>query len=353
MEEKKTLRIGIIGLGGISGTHIDGITESRDGVITAICDIDKNKLKKRGDELKIPEERRFVSWHDLLACSEVDAVEICTPNYLHVPMAAEAIRLGKSVNVEKPLSCTMEDVHIVTDALKENPQPNMMCFSYRFRPAVRFAKYIIDKGMIGDIVSVNVEYLKSSAYMEGRRLEWRFIKEYSGTGVIGDLAVHLIDMIRYLVGDIKAVCARKGTVIKQRKKLDSEELGEVTTDDYCNFIADIEGGATASFAVTRCAHGHGNTIKYDIFGTKGVISFNLNDPWVLGVCAGEIDLKTGGLHTVRVPNEFNSSQEQTFIDLALGRCKEPPADIYEGVKCQKILDAIVRASDENRWIEIK
>jgi predicted dehydrogenase len=119
------------------------------------------------------------------------------------------------------------------------------------------------------------------------------------------------------------------------------------------FLADIEGGATASFIVTRCAHGHSNTIKYDIFGTKGVISFNLNDPSVLGICLGEIDLKTGGLHTVRVPAEFNASQEQSFIDIALGRYKETPADINEGIACQKILDAISKASDENRWIEIE
>ena len=71
------------------------------------------------------------------------------------------------------------------------------------------------------------------------------------------------------------------------------------------------------------------------------------------VCVGEIDLKAGGLHTVKVPAEFNASQEQAFIDIALGRYKEAPADINEGVRCQKILDALSKASDENRWIEIE
>ena len=349
----EALKIGIIGCGGISATHIDGLKKAKDGVITALCDINPERLKAKGDMLGIPEERRFSDYRDLIACPEVDAVEICTPNYLHVPMAKAVIEAGKPVNVEKPLSCTMADVHELTEALEKNPQPNMMCFSYRFRPAVRFAKYILDKGMLGDITTVNVEYLKDSAYMPGRKLEWRFDKEKAGTGVLGDLGVHLIDMTRYLVGDFKAVSARKAVVVKERQKEDSEEIGTVTTDDYCMFLADLEGGATASFVVTRCAHGQKNTIKYDIFGTKGVISFNLNDPSVLGVCLGEIDLKAGGLHTVKVPAEFNASQEQAFIDIALGRYKEEPADIKEGVRCQKILDAISKSSDENRWIEIK
>lgn len=346
------LRIGIIGLGGISEKHIAELKTARDGEITAICDIDEAKLNEKGEKLGIPGERRFTDYRDLIACSEVDAVEICTPNYLHVQMATEVINAGKPVNVEKPLSCTMEDVHNVTEALEKNPQPNMMCFSYRFCAAVRFAKHILEQGLIGEVTTVNIEYLKSSAFIPGRRLEWRFEKEKSGTGVLGDLGVHLIDMTRYLIGDIKAVCARKKIVIKERKKLNSEEYAPVTTDDCCMIIADIEGGATASFNITRCAHGHANTIKYDIFGTNGVISFNLNDPSVLGICIGEIDIKTCGVRTVKVPAEFYASQEQTFIDIALGRCKEAPADIYEGVACQKILDAVDEASASDRWVEI-
>ena len=183
-------------------------------------------------------------------------------------------------------------------------------------------------------------------------MEWRFVRSMSGTGAIGDLGVHLIDMTRYLIGEINAVCARKSTFVKQRRMLDSEEIGDVTTDDYCSFLADVEGGAVANFTVTRCAHGHSNTIKYDVFGTDGVISFNLNNPWELAVCLGIEEVKTVGLHTVRVPAEYNASQEQSFVDIALGRFKEPVADVREGARCQKIVDAISRSSEENRWIEI-
>lgn len=351
MEHKK-LRVGIIGMGRISAVHISGLKEAKDAQIVAVCDIDEQKLNEAGDSLGIPPEYRFTDFRKLIRCDIVDAVEICTPNYLHVPMAYEAVRAGKPVNVEKPLSDTFDKVPALLELLKAAPQPNMMCFSYRFRPAVRYAKRLISEGKIGRVLTVHIEYLQSGSFIEGRRMEWRFVKEYSGTGAIGDLGVHLIDMTRYLVGEIEAVCARKSTFVKQRKMLDSEVVGDVTTDDYCSFLADIEGGAVANFTVTRCAHGHSNTIKYDIFGTDGVISFNLNNPWELDVCLGIDEVKKMGLHTVKVPEEYDASQEQSFVDIALGRFKEPIADIGEGAKCQKIVDAIARSSEENRWIEL-
>ena len=351
--ENKLLRIGIIGMGRISAVHISGLKHVNDAKIVAICDIDEEKLKAAGDSLGIAPEYRFTDYRELIACDIVDAVEICTPNYLHVPMACDVIKAGKAVNIEKPLSDTYENVPQLLELLKENDQPNMMCFSYRFRPAVRYARELIASGKIGKVLTVHIEYLQSGSFIEGRRMEWRFVKQLSGTGAIGDLGVHLIDMTRYLVGEITSVCARKSTFVKQRKMLDSEIVGDVTTDDYCSFLADIEGGAVANFTVTRCAHGHSNTIKYDIFGTDGVISFNLNNPWELSVCLGIEEVKTVGLHTVRAPEEYNASQEQSFVDIALGRFNEPIADIVEGARCQKIVDAIALSSDENRWIDIE
>ena len=145
--ENKTLRVGIIGLGRISVTHINGLQNAKDAEIVAVCDIDEVKLKETGDKLSIPEEYRFTDYHDLINCDIVDAVEICTPNYLHVPMAIDVVNAGKPVNVEKPLGDVYDNrVPELLEALEKNPQPNMMCFSYRFRPAVRYAKQLIEEG---------------------------------------------------------------------------------------------------------------------------------------------------------------------------------------------------------------
>jgi len=348
------VRIGIIGAGGIANSaHIPLIENSNGGRVTAICDVDPMALQRTGDRLGIDPRFRFEHYEDLIACPEVDAVEICTPNYLHIPMAVAAVKAGKPVNIEKPLSLTTGDTQPLADALQANPVPNMMCFSYRFRPAVRYAKEILQKGMLGDILSVNVEYLKDSAFWEGRRLDWRFVKKYAGTGVLGDLGVHLIDMAQFLVGDVKSVCARAGIVVKQRMKLDSDELADVETDDYCNFMAEFEGGAQGMFTITRCAIGHANTIRYDIFGTKGVLSFNLNQPDELTLCVGEVDVETKGMHTVKVPKKYHITQEQMFIDLVQNRpCTHLPT-VADGIRCQRVLDALLDSSENKKWVTIE
>ena len=161
-----------------------------------------------------------------------------------------------------------------------------------------------------------------------------------------------IDMAEFLIGKINSVSAVAGTVVKERKRLDSVDLAPVESDVYCNFIADIEGDVAASFIITRCAIGNENTIKFDIFGTEGVISFNLNNPNTLAVCIGEIDKKANGLHNVNVPAEFRITQEQMFIDMVNGKdCKYLPT-VADGLHCQAILDSLLISSEEKRWVKI-
>lgn len=347
------VNVGIIGVGGIAqGVHIPGLKECANATITAICDINESTLKEVGDYLNIDEKYRFKNYKDLIDCDKVDAVEICTPNYLHAEMAAYAVLAGKSINVEKPLSTSMANVGELANALEKRPVANMMCMSYRFKPAVRFAKWIMEHHLIGDIVSLDVAYLKSSAFAEGRRLDWRFVKEYAGTGVLGDLGVHLLDLATFLAGDFKKVAAQTKIIVKKRQRLDSDEYASVETDDYCSFIGETESGALASVVISRCAIGNANTIKFDVYATKGVISFNLNNPNVLGVCIGEVDIKTNNLHTVDVPEEFFASQEQTFVDLVSGKnCKYLPT-VKDGIRLQKVLDAILTSAEQQKWVEL-
>ena len=168
------LKIGIIGLGGIAKKHISEILKVKDAKICAICDIDEAKLQSVGDRLEVPQKYRFTDYRALIACSEVEAVEICTPNYLHIPMAMEVVKAGKALEVEKPLSVDYRGVDELVQAIEEKGIVNMTCFSYRFMPAVRYAKHLIEEGFVGRIINIYASYLKSSAYMPGRRLDWRF-----------------------------------------------------------------------------------------------------------------------------------------------------------------------------------
>ena len=351
------VRIGIIGCGGISHKHIKELLSVSDCKITALCDVNEVALQAKAKLSGVDQAHCFSDYRDLVDCEDVDAVEICTPNWLHIPMAEYAVGKGKAIQIEKPLALCAADTKRLENMVRDNKVPNMMSFSYRFFPAVRYAKYILDKGFIGRVVSMNVEYLKASAFWEGRRLDWRFVKKYAGTGVLGDLGVHLIDMAQLLVGDIMSVGAMSDIVVKQRMRLDCDELADVETEDYCNFIAKLRDrksgeNVAASFVITRCALGHANTIKYDIFGTEGVISFDLNNPDVLGVCIGEVDRVCNGLHTVEVPSSFRITQEQMFVNLVNGKpCSYLPS-LEDGVKCQKILDAILLSSKNKKIVEL-
>jgi len=346
-------RIGIVGVGHIAAKrHIRELKSVPGCRITAICDVDEKKLAALGDELDIPEENRFTDYHDLVACPEVDAVEVSTPNFLHVPVAAAAVQAGKAIHVEKPLSTDFASTAPLRQALQENPVPNMMTFSYRFKPAVRYAKWIIDRGLIGDIVSLDVAYLKDSAFIEGRTMEWRFVKKYAGSGVLGDLGAHLIDMAELLAGPMLEVSAITDIIVKKRKMPNSEEYADVETDDYCSFLARMANGIHGNFVITRCAACQKNTIKFDIYGTRGVISFDLTQPEELRVCAGEVDYMTKTTHTVKVPKNFFLTQEKAFVDLLHGKVCDYLPTVADGLRCQKILDAVLASAKNHQWVTI-
>ena len=346
------VRIGIVGVGGIAqNVHIKQLKNYEDVRITAICDINEETLNKVGNDLNIPIEYRFTDYNDLINCDIVDAVEICTPNHLHIEIATEVVKKGKAVEIEKPLALHYNDTIGLLKELKSNPVPNMMCMSYRFRPAVRYAKQMLEKKLLGDIVSIDIQYLKSSAFMKGRRLDWRFVKKYAGSGVIGDLAVHLIDLATFLAGDLKKLCAHTKIVVKERKKLDSEEFAPVETEDYCSFLGELESGALANFLITRCALGNANTIKFDIFGTDGIISLNLNNPDEISYCIGE-DVDTNNWHTEKVPEEFFAEQEKAFVNLIKGIETQYLPTIDDGIKLQKVVDAILLSAEKNEWVEL-
>lgn len=349
----KTVRIGIIGTGGIANNrHINELLQCENTKIVALCDIDSEALKRSAERANVPNEKCYTDYRKLIADPDVDAVEVCTPNYLHAEMAKAVLEAGKPLNLEKPIAMSYEEAISIYEAEKNSSTFGMTCFSYRFMAAVRYAKHLANQGYLGNIVGLDVAYLKNSAYWEGRSLEWRFEKEKAGSGVVGDLGVHLIDLAQLLAGNIVELCATKQTVVKERPTLDGKNIGKVTTDDSCSFIARFACGAEGCFHITRCAIGHKNTIRYDVYGDRGSISFNLNDPSVLTICHGEGDPKNFKSETVKVPAEFYLMQEQAFVNAILGHKDQIFPTIADGVQGQKVVDAILHSADNGTWVAV-
>lgn len=349
MNEK--IRVGIIGCGGIAnGTHLKQLANVQEAVITALCDIDPTHLKNTAEKYNIDSDHCFEKYHDLIQCPDVDVIEICTPNNLHCPMATDVLAAGKPVHIEKPVGMNASETVALGQYATDKGLPVMVSFSYRFMPAVRYAKKLMGDGLIGQVVSVYAQYLKSSAYIPGRRLDWRFDKDIARYGVSGDLAVHIIDMVRLLVGDFKAVCAQTGIAVKERKRLDSEEIAPVTTDDFCHFIAELEHEIPAVFTVSRCAQGNNNHIMIDIYGDRGALRFDLNHPEQLQLFKdGD---KIDEMKTIIVPDEYKITQEQAFINMLLGNEPDFMPTLQDGIKAQYVLDALLDSVEQKSWISI-
>lgn len=349
----KKIKVGIIGLGGIANKHIAELLRCEDVEITAICDVDERAIAKKNELLNLSPECCYKDYKKLIKKADVDAIEICTPNYLHCEMALAALEAGKHVNLEKPIAMNVEEARRIAEAAEKSGKVGMTCFSYRFKPAVRYAKKLVDEGKLGRILGLNVSYLKNSGFWEGRRLEWRFVKEYAGSGVIGDLGVHLIDLAQLLAGNITGLFATSSIEVKERMRLDSDEIAPVETDDTCSFIASFASGAEGSFHITRCAIGHANSIKYDVYGERGTISFDLENPTVLNVCMGDGDPKNLNFDSINVPEEFYLDQERAFIDAVLGKTDALFPTLAHGAEGQNVVDAILLSAKERRWVEIK
>lgn len=160
--ENQVIRIGSVGVGGIwSGVHEPGIRKSPNLELVAICDIDREKLDAVGEKYGIPAERRFTDYHDLIRCPDVDAVDICTSNDAHFEIAMAAIEAGKPYDLEKPITMTAAQAKQLAQATRVKALPNMVCFSYRFKAAARYARELIASGKIGRVYHVDMQYFQA------------------------------------------------------------------------------------------------------------------------------------------------------------------------------------------------
>ncbi len=346
---RNPVQIGIIGVGGIGvGAHMGGYQKAEGAKVTAICDIDEKRLHEIGEKFDIPAHLRFTDYHELIACSEVDAVDICTPNVSHCEIGMEAVRMGKPFNMEKPLGVSAEEAEELLRFAEEKNVPSQICFSYRFFPAVRYARKLIEDGVIGEIHSIYANYLKDSALWEGRKLDWRFDSSIARYGVSGDLAVHILDAIRFLAGDYDGLMAHMSIIVKERMRLDRDEIAQVDTDDVCNFLARMKNGASATFGVSRAAAGNKNRVRAEIYGEKGGFRFDLTDP-------DHMEIAIGGhaeMQTIEIPDEYRYPQQQSFIDLLSG--KEDPwrPCLSDGVYLQHVLEALMESAAGEKWVKI-
>lgn len=348
-------KVGVVGAGVIADVvHIPGILRCPDLQLGALCDTNPARLEEVREKYNLLPEQCFTDPVAMMEQGGIDAVDICTPNDCHVEIALHAARRGLPFATEKPVGLHAASVQELLALVKQKELPNMVCFSYRFKAAARFARWLVQSGQLGEIYHVYMQYLQAwSLPVCEIPLVWRFQKERTGSGALGDLGSHALDLVRFVTGaEYEKVVSQNGTFIQQRKREGEEGMGAVDVDDFSNALAQMENGIPAAFQVTRYAYGRGNYQRLELYGSKGALVYQLDvDPNQdsLEGCFGEGMRQGNSFAPLKVPEQYRADQMQAFADILHGRGDGLPATLLDGLKNQQVLDAVLRSAASGGW----
>ena len=335
----------------------------------AICGRDEAGVK--GAAALLGWESYETDYRRLLERDDVDLVDVATPGNTHHEIAIASLEAGKHVLCEKPLANTLEEAREMLETSRSAGTVNMVCFNYRRAPAVQLAKQIIEEGRLGEIRHWRAVYLQDFILDPEMPMIWRFQREMAGSGALGDIGAHIIDLAHFLVGPIAEVVGATETFIRERP-LGAPDggTGEVTVDDAAAFLARFENGAMGTFEATRLAPGRRNHNSFEINGSNGSLSFDLERMNELQVYFEEDLPETKGFRTVMVTDPdhpyagawwppghiigYEHTFTHTVYDLmeAMARDKVPQPNFVDGVRNQRVLGAIEKAASTRRWITI-
>ncbi len=216
-------------------------------------------------------------WRRVIERDDVDMIDVSTPGDTHAEIAIAALRAGKHVLCEKPLANTLAEAEAMTAAAADHPsQLATVGFNYRRIPAVELARRLIADGRLGVIRHVRAVYLQDWIVDPEFPLVWRLQKDLAGSGALGDIGAHIVDLSQHVLGDrIASVCGMTETFITQRPLPDGSTRGEVTVDDAAILLARFAGGAVATFEASRFATGRKNALRIEINGSLGSLAFDL------------------------------------------------------------------------------
>ena len=344
--------------------------------MTAICGRDEAGVREAANSLGW--ESYETDYRRLIAREDVGLVDVVTPGNTHREIVLAALEAGKHVICEKPLANTLSEAREMVAAARDAETVNMVCFNYRRAPAVQLAKRLVEQGRLGEIRHWRATYLQDFIMDPSFPLIWRLRKEVSGSGALGDIGAHIIDLAQFLVGTISEVVGMTQTFIKERPLEEASaggglsasggtQTGEVTVDDAAAFLARFEGGAIGTFEATRFAAGRRNQNSFEINGSKGSVAFDLERMNELEVFFTDDDPDVQGFRTVNVtepdhpyagawwPPGHILGYEHTFVhtirDLMDGiKTGVSPAPTFEdGYRSQAVLDAVEKSAESREW----
>jgi len=323
-------------------------------------------------------------WRRVVERDDIDLIDICTPGDTHAEIATAALAAGKHVLVEKPMANTLAEAEAMAAAAATAAAGgvlSMVGFTYRRVPAVTLARELVAEGRIGEVRQVRCQYLQDWLADESAPLSWRTDKAKAGSGALGDIGAHIVDLTHFITGQrVAGVSGRLDTLVSERPVAESfaglsgrggTERGRVTVDDVAMFTGELDGGAPAIFEATRFAWGRKNALRIEVNGSAGSVAFDFEDMNVLHYYDAREPARTGGFRRIVVtepdhpyvgswwPPGHGLGYEHGFVhqavDLvrAVGAGEQPTPSFDDGLAVQRVLDAVERsAARRSEYTEI-
>jgi predicted dehydrogenase len=384
-----TLGVGMVGYAFMGAAHSQGwrtvgrvFDLPRRPVLAAVCGRDASAVRAMADRHGWATAE--TDWRALIARDDVDLVDICTPGDSHAEIALAALAAGKHVLCEKPLANTVEEAQAMTEAAEAafaRGQMSMVGFNYRRLPATSLARRMVAEGRLGSLRHVRVTYLQDWLVDPEFPLTWRLRKELAGSGALGDLGAHIVDLAQYLAGEpVVGVSALTETFVRERPlpagassglSAVSETspraggVGTVTVDDAALFTGRFASGALASFEASRFATGRKNSLRIELNGERGSLAFDLerlnelsyHDHTEPGTHAGfrrilvtepdhpYLEAWWPPGHGLGYEHTFTHQARDLVRAIAVGRRPEP--SFADGLRVQRVLAAVEESAEKN------
>ncbi|PSP55540.1 oxidoreductase [Halobacteriales archaeon QS_1_67_19] len=364
-----TLEVGVLGYRFMGKAHANALArlpmffpDAPDVERRVLVGRDEDALADAADRLGFAETA--TDWTDVVA--DVDVFYNLGPNHVHAEPAIAALEAGTPVLCEKPLAEDLESAQRMARAAADAGVPTATAFNYRFVPAIRYAKTLIEAGELGEIRHFRGRYLQDWLVDPEAPWSWRNSAELAGSGALGDLGAHTIDLARFLVGDLERVSGHLRTFVGERPVEGEDETRPVRVDDAYSAQAELEGGAMATFEASRFAAGHKNDHAIEIHGSEGSLRFSLER-------LNELELfREGdrGYETILVTDEDDPyvehwwppghviGWEHTFVHenyeflsaIDAGEAYHP--DFEDGLAVQCALAAIQESDERGEWVDV-
>ncbi len=383
----KDINVGLIGYKFMGKAHSNAFNmlpmffDMKDRIVRkAICGRDENNVLQAAAKFGFSEY--MTSWKELIKRDDIHVIDITAPSDFHMEPAIGAAEAKKHIFCEKPLALNYSDALMMYEAVKKTGVKNQIGFNYRFVPAIILAKKLIDGNKLGRIYHFRGAYLQDWIMDPDFPKVWRLDKKVAGSGALGDIGAHVVDLARFLISDIEKVSAMSETFIKQRPSVQemtglsaqkvsgNVKMEEVDVDDATIFLMKFTNGALGTIETTRFAGGHKNDMYFEINGEKGSIKFYFERMNELLYYNTEDEEGYKGFRLIQASESIHPymqswwpaghvlGYENTFVHEfyeffeSISNNTPSKPDFYDGLKCSQVLDAVEMSVRENCWIDV-